>query len=148
MRARVFKALTLGIVLLGATGVALAQNPPATPAITPAPAVAGSVALSPAQVQRGRDLVGSTCSECHGVTLRGALGPALRDETFQSHWRGKTAADLLVMIAGAMPPGAPGVLGAAGNTDVIAFILSVNGFTAVEGTPELTDADLANVAMP
>lgn len=132
------------------TGVAstLAQvttpAPPAASAAVP-PTTLG---LAQAQIDRGRQVQGLQCSDCHGVTLRGGMGPALRDEVFQRAWSGQTVAALFDFMKSAMPPGAPGTLADDQYIDIIAFILSVNGFAPAEGAPELVFEDLGEIVIP
>src|SRR5690606_21228533 len=99
-----------------------------------------TLTLSVEQVTAGRQVAGQACSECHGVTLRGALGPALRDESFLRTWGGRSLSALHDFTVGAMPPAGPGTLPEEDYLAIMAFILSNNGFEASEeGTPITAD---------
>ena len=96
-------------------------------------------AYSPAQQKRGAVIYNRECSTCHGETLEGGEGsPPLAGATFRASYGGRTVADLFDKIRTTMPapPEQPGKLTAQENADVVAHILSVNGFRA--GDRELT----------
>jgi mono/diheme cytochrome c family protein len=91
-----------------------------------------------AQDKRGAAIYSRECSTCHGERLKGGEGaPALAGAEFSATWNGQTVADLFDRIRQTMPapPEQPGKLTAQENADVVAHILSVNGFPA--GTTEL-----------
>jgi len=108
---------------------------------------AETLVLSSEQVSRGRQVAGVQCSECHGVTLRGGLGPALRGDPFLANWGGRDAGSLYDYAHTRMPPAAPGSLTEEEYVDIIAFILSNNEFAAEEGAEELTRADLDTITL-
>ena len=91
-----------------------------------------------AQDKRGAAIYSRECSTCHGERLKGGEGaPALTGSEFTANWNGQTVADLFDRIRQTMPapPEQPGKLTPQQNADVVAHILSVNGFPA--GTTEL-----------
>ena len=96
-----------------------------------------------AQQQRGEAIYTRECSTCHGERLKGGEGsPPLTGAEFEANWNDKTLADLFDKIRQTMPapPEQPGKLTPQQNADVIAHILSVNGFPP--GAVELSfDAD-------
>jgi mono/diheme cytochrome c family protein len=84
-----------------------------------------------AQQKRGEEIYTRECSTCHGATLRGGEGsPGLTGADFAAAWNGKTVADLFDKIRQTMPapPDVPGKLSPQQNADVVAHILSGNGF--------------------
>lgn len=90
-------------------------------------------AYTAAQQQRGAAIYNRECSTCHGETLKGGEGsPALVGATFKASYNGRTVADLFSKIRETMPapPEQPGKLTPQENADVVAHILSVNGFPA------------------
>ena len=91
-----------------------------------------------AQDKRGAAIYSRECSTCHGERLKGGEGaPALTGPEFTTTWNGQTIADLFDRIRQTMPapPEQPGKLTPQQNADVVAHMLSVNGFPA--GTTEL-----------
>jgi len=95
------------------------------------------------QVRRGAAIYNRECSTCHGEKLKGAEGaPALAGSDFLASWNNQTVGDLFDRIRRTMPapPEQPGKLTPQQNADVVAYILSENGFPA--GAAELP-SDLA-----
>lgn len=91
---------------------------------------------TPEQARRGENLYFENCAVCHGGALQGLEeNPPLSGRLFVKKWTGGPLAALYGYINTQMPLGQPGVLGAAGTADVVAYILSGNGFVA--GTKEL-----------
>jgi mono/diheme cytochrome c family protein len=99
---------------------------------------------SAAQQNRGDELYVRECSTCHGETLKGGEGaPALVGPGFVAAWSKGTLSDLFDKISQTMPapPEQPGKLSPAQNADVLAFVLSRNGFPAgAADMPVSTDA--------
>jgi len=84
-----------------------------------------------AQQNRGDGLYARECSTCHGETLKGGEGaPALVGAAFVTDWSKGTLSDLFDKISQTMPapPEQPGKLSPQQNADVLAFVLSKNGF--------------------
>lgn len=77
--------------------------------------------FSVAQVERGRDLFASICSDCHYAS-------EVSDRTFRFSWRRRTVGDLFELVSETMPDDDPGALEAGQYADVVAYILSLNGF--------------------
>ncbi len=83
------------------------------------------------QAGRGKAFYGDKCASCHGVALDGnGTAPPLAGKDFQGNWNGQTADDLLEKIQTSMPADQPGSLSRAQNADILAFLLSSNGFPA------------------
>ena len=81
------------------------------------------------QAGRGRIVYGEECMKCHGENLMGGeAGPALAGDEFLPKWNGKTVGDLLQIIRKTMPSDDPGNLSTRQYSDVVAYILSANGF--------------------
>lgn len=88
------------------------------------------------QAKRGEILYAQTCVRCHGSDLNGGeIAPALNNAEFKSNWSGLTVDDLLERIKVSMPQNDPGSLSRQQTADILAFVLSKNGFP--RGTTEL-----------
>jgi mono/diheme cytochrome c family protein len=96
-----------------------------------------------AQQKRGEAIYARECSTCHGERLKGGEGsPPLTGTEFNDNWNNKTVAELFDKIRQTMPapPEQPGKLTPQETADVVAHILSVDGFPA--GAAQLPgDAD-------
>jgi S-disulfanyl-L-cysteine oxidoreductase SoxD len=92
------------------------------------------------QADRGKALYGKQCASCHGAALDGSgQAPPLAGADFKGDWNGQTTDDLFEKMQTSMPADRPGQLSREQNADVLAFLLSSNGFPA--GQKELpTDA--------
>jgi quinoprotein glucose dehydrogenase len=85
------------------------------------------------QATRGKPLYEQNCGACHGPSLEGVeMAPALTGGDFQDKWIGQTLGDLFERIRTTMPQDKPGRLSREINTDILAYILSVNGYPAGE----------------
>jgi mono/diheme cytochrome c family protein len=85
---------------------------------------------SAVQASRGKELYNQQCSACHGDALEGKNGPALAAASFKADFDGLTAGDLLEYVQKSMPRGQPGTLTREQATDLVAFLLTSNGFPA------------------
>jgi mono/diheme cytochrome c family protein len=84
-----------------------------------------------AQAARGKALYLDNCAACHGVQLLGGEdSPPLAGAPFISKWGKLPLSALYGLTNTTMPLGAAGSLGAAGNADIVAYILAYNGFPA------------------
>jgi len=120
-------ALTLSAMAASHSHVVRAQEPEKT--------VADGV-FTEAQAVRGYSAYEAACSQCHRTDLTGGNGPALRDERFARNFAGKDLKTLYTKIATTMPRAAAGSLGDNVYLDIVAHVLTENGFPA--GTQELT----------
>ena len=85
------------------------------------------------QASRGQKLYGAQCLRCHGEALLGGENsPALVDVDFLEKWQGKTVGSLVELTRKTMPSDGPGKLSRRQCTDLIAYLLSANGFPAGE----------------
>lgn len=101
--------------------------------------------FSAAQAERGRAAYRESCARCHGEDLAGAeSSPALKGTAFPASWSGKSVGDLLERTRRTMPTDNPGGLEQRRYADIVAYVLSANGFRA--GASELGGAGAAAVA--
>jgi mono/diheme cytochrome c family protein len=83
------------------------------------------------QRARGAQVFRDQCVSCHGQALDGSgQAPALKGPEFAASWGGASAADLFDRIQTTMPADKPGQLTRPATADLIAYILSENGFPA------------------
>lgn len=123
------------------------------PAASPAPDRPQRVAQAPAsdpgwytagEATKGKQTFEAKCQMCHGGSLGGGVGPALKGASFAGAWGKKTLGDLLAFEHKNMPLTAPGSLTAEDYRDVAAYILQQNGLPA-GNRPMASGADKARV---
>jgi S-disulfanyl-L-cysteine oxidoreductase SoxD len=84
-----------------------------------------------AQASRGQTVYAEECMRCHGENLGGGEGgPPLAGKEFLEKWNGKTAGTLFGLMRKTMPSDDPGNLSTRQYSDLVAYMLSVNGFPA------------------
>jgi quinoprotein glucose dehydrogenase len=89
-----------------------------------------------AQAERGRSAYAQACASCHAEDLRGkGTAPSLIEESFTFLWTDMSVGDLFERTRMLMPSDRPGSLASATYADIIAFVISKNGFPA--GSTEL-----------
>ena len=115
--------------------------------VAPQSAAPAAGVYSAAQADRGRLVVESHCSSCHGDDLTGLEGPALVGNAFMLKWEQGNLAALFRKIRDTMPSAAVTSVSEDEKIDAIAYLLQQNGFA--EGAAELTkDIDaLARIPM-
>ena len=131
------KVEILAVAIFGVVAIGALRAAPGTQAGSESGSVRAGV-FTVAQEKRGEAIYNRECSTCHGERLKGGEGaPALTGTEFAASWNGQTVGDLFDRIRQTMPapPEQPGKLTPQQNADVVAHILSVNGFPA--GTTEL-----------
>src|ERR1700733_4975340 len=98
-------------------------------ATTPSAAQTGP-SFTADQVERGRTAYNQNCQDCHGSTLDNGEfgGPPLKGGYFTNHWGAGSVADLTGYAKALMPPDRPGRLSDQTYTDLVAFLLSNNGY--------------------
>jgi mono/diheme cytochrome c family protein len=123
------------VALLSGAVVVSAQERPATPAFTAA------------QADRGQATYRQSCQDCHGSSLDNGEfgGPPLKGGYFRTRWGSGNVAVLYGYVSLTMPPDRPGQLSAQTYADLVAYILSNNGYVA--GDKELTPDQNAQQSM-
>ena len=85
------------------------------------------------QASRGQKAYNAQCARCHGEALLGGENsPPLVDPDFLEKWYGKSVGSLVDFTRKTMPSDGPGKLSRRQCTDMIAYLLSANGFPAGE----------------
>ena len=102
-----------------------------------------------AQAARGRGFYSQHCAGCHGGNLQGGEYKALQGNRFWQDYQESTVGYLLGQISRNMPHSEDGslkgTLGMPVYTDIVAHILSTNGFPA--GKTDLTAAASESIAI-
>lgn len=102
-----------------------------------------------AQAKQGKQVYDRGCAACHGPELDGGtLGPALKGETFEGRWAGKSLADLFHYIKNNMPPTNPGSLSNGETTNLLAYILGHNDVGSGDQPLPNTYEGLTSLRMP
>ncbi len=112
-----------------APGDELARPAAPEPAPAPPPTSVLDGIFTEAQAERGRVAYNAQCAECHGEGLGGGeMAPGLTGVAFRFRWRGLKVADIYDSVQSTMPPEEPATLGDQAYIDVVAFLLSANGY--------------------
>ena len=110
----------LAVVLVGLAGwsAASAQDQSSGPTFTAE------------QADRGHAAYRSSCQDCHGSALDDGEfgGPPLKGGYFRGRWGAGSVAVLYGYVSMTMPPDRPGQLTPQTYADLVAFILSNNGY--------------------
>jgi len=80
------------------------------------------------QASRGKAAFDERCAVCHGSDLAGRNGPPLLGEVFKENWNGLMVDDLFEYIKTSMPRGQVFRFSREQTADVVAFLLTSNGF--------------------
>jgi cytochrome c len=96
-----------------------------------------------AQAEHGRTLYMQNCARCHSGDLSGTYEIPPLVGRFMPYWSGSTLDQLFDYVSTAMPLDHPGMLGAAANTDIVAFLLKSNAIPA--GARELSGERLKSI---
>lgn len=128
-------AAVLAVVTMPAL-IAGARLAPRTSSARIAPRTVWDSVYTAEQATRGQASYNQTCAKCHQPSLGGAdETPPLVGSTFLGGWNGQTLGAMHERIRTSMPPDDPGTFGRQLITDVMAYVLKVNGFPA--GAAEL-----------
>jgi mono/diheme cytochrome c family protein len=97
-------------------------------------AAALPVTFTAEQADRGQAAYRRGCQDCHGFNLNdGEFGGApLSGQYFARHWGAGSVAALYGYVAAKMPPDRPGKLNPQTYADLVAFLLSKNGYAPGE----------------
>ena len=98
---------------------------------------------APDQATRGKGSYNANCAVCHGSSLQGGAGPTLSGASFAAKWRDRPLRDLYTVAHDQMPLTAPGKLPPTTSFDILAYLLSFNGFQASTKAVSASDLDRA-----
>ncbi len=129
-------AITLSMLKRGAQ---LASNAAGAPAADPVAGDAIAKLYTSAQAERGKTDYADNCALCHGDTLDGRAGPALKGKHFANPAANFHVGDIFTIVSQNMPATQPASLEPKMYADIMAFLLQENGFPA--GDKELTFDD-------
>jgi mono/diheme cytochrome c family protein len=145
-------ALAIALVSASCSSASTAGGEATMPPVAAAPggaqpeaAPAASASAVPAeQARRGQNAFLQSCTACHGSA-------EFSDAAFRTRWRNRTAADLFDLISSTMPEDAPNSLPAERYVDIVAYVLTLNGFETVDGAglwtvPALSDVSLGSLS--
>ena len=116
--------------------------------------VGGTAALAAAQgdyaqsqADAGLQVFSQSCASCHGANLRGQSGPALAGPDFASNlsYSKMSAQQFYDFVRTQMPANAPGSLSEQQYLQVLAYILSKNGYPA--GASPLSTSTLGSLQL-
>jgi mono/diheme cytochrome c family protein len=96
-----------------------------------------------AQSTAGATVFSANCAMCHGADMKGGAGPALLGQAFASASSNYSVGAIFSEVAEQMPAGNPGGLTHDQYAQVMAYILSKNGYPA-GGTALDYNASLAS----
>ena len=99
------------------------------------------------QAASGGQIFSQYCASCHGANLQGQAGPALAGAAFASSlaYSKMTATQFYNFISTQMPADHPGELSQAQYADVLAYLLSRNGYPS--GQQPVSGADLGQIQL-
>lgn len=89
-----------------------------------------SISFSASQMHKGATQFGQNCAQCHGDALEGGAGPALTGPNFKtlSSKVGARVGDIFTYMVTNMPLNNPASLSHDTYVNIMAFILSKNGY--------------------
>lgn len=122
------RAALCAVAALALAVVALAQD--GGEAGSSEPIAVSSGVFGEEQAALGAGVFAQRCSGCHGGELTGGFGPRLAP--LSSFWHGRSLSELYSFVAQYMPFDAPGTLSSEEYAQVVAFVLSRNGYPAGE----------------
>jgi len=112
-------------VIVTVLTAAVAAQAPSTPT------AAKDGVFTAAQAERGSDAYATSCAHCHASDLQGDVRkeiPSLAESDFFVRWGNRSLGELFGTITKDMPADQPGSLTPRKSADILAYILSVNGF--------------------
>ena len=89
-----------------------------------------------AQAESGKQKFLENCAQCHGPTLAGRAGPALKGPNFASVKAKFHVSDIFTILSQNMPATEPGSLAHQDYVEIMAFLLQQNGYP--DGNTPLT----------
>ncbi|MEO6447295.1 MAG: cytochrome c [Gemmatimonadaceae bacterium] len=121
-----------GLAILAGPYV-MAQSP------APSPAPGAMAFFTAEQAERGQQLFTAVCVECHTRS-------DMSNDDFRFKWGGRTARDLYDRTRTTMPDNAPGSRTAQEYTDLVAYMMQLNGMPS-GAVPLSADSNMANAKL-
>lgn len=116
-------ALTLGLCVIGAMAVPIAQG-------VTARTVWDGVYSEP-QAARGKAVYEAQCAFCHQSDLRGqGFAPGLIEDVFSTRWQDGNLGDLFTIVKATMPQDKPTSLTDDEYAAIVAYLLQANRYPA------------------
>ncbi len=106
-------------------GTAPVGNPPELAAASPSGTSVLDGVFTSGQASRGEQRFRQVCAACHSTN-------EFRGGRFRIKWVGQTAGDFFDLVSTTMPDGDPGSLSPEDYANLLAYILSLNGYPAGE----------------
>lgn len=127
----------VGLAVLSAVPAAFTgqESPPPS---TPRSVMSGVYTAD--QATRGRSSHRTHCTSCHGTTNYSG-------EAFEKLFVGSTVFDMFDRLRTTMPEDNPGIVPMPEYVDIVAYILSVNGYPQGEAELKPDEAELRNIAI-
>lgn len=99
-----------------------------------------------AQADAGKTKYADNCEQCHGPSLEGRAGPALKGKHFANPAANFHVGDIFTIVSQNMPATQPASLPQDDYVDIMAFLLRENGYPA--GSTKLTFDDAKKSTVP
>ena len=100
-----------------------------------------------AQADSGKVKFLANCAQCHGPTLEGRAGPALKGPNFASAQSKFHVSDIFAIVSKNMPATDPGSLAHDDYVEIMAFLLQQNGYPDGSKTLTFDEAKRSNVKL-
>lgn len=112
-------------------------------------AAGAPISFTSAQVSAGSKAFALHCAPCHGSQLQGGAGPALSGPNFKTLSSKVKArvSDIFTYMTTNMPLNAPASLSHADYVDILAFILSKNGYHAGSAALSFSTASASSASV-
>jgi mono/diheme cytochrome c family protein len=95
----------------------------------------------------GQAAFAQNCASCHGDALQGGVGPRLVGQNFSAASSNNTVGSIFTFLSAQMPDGNGGSLTHAQYEDLMAYILSKNGYPAGQTRLDFTSALASTVPL-
>ena len=134
---------------LGQQAAPAGQAPPTGQAPPAGQASHGEAPYTAAQAALGKAAYAKVCASCHGQNLSGSeFASALNGNTFSQNWGGRAADALFTFVRTRMPPAAAGSLSAMTTTQLVAYLIQVNGGAHGDAELPMDTKLLAGITLP
>ena len=100
-----------------------------------------------AQAGSGKQKFQANCAQCHGPTLEGRAGPALKGPNFASAKSKFHVGDIFTIVSQNMPATQPGSLAHQDYVEIMAFLLQQNGYPAGDKVLTFDEAKQSTVKL-